>query len=126
MLSTGLVILMILLNLWLIPALGVNGAALANGLSFFLFNFSKWAIIRNKFGWNPFGIWFLHSAMLCAGLTASLWLLPMGEIPAWLAIIIKGLIIIFSYYIFIDKTPYFSEVRGMKEKWMNKWIRKAS
>jgi len=45
----------ILLNLWLIPQLGIEGAALASFVAIFLFNCIKMAVVKVKFGFLPFG-----------------------------------------------------------------------
>lgn len=44
----------ILLNLWLIPVYGIEGAALASFVSIFLFNLSKLIFVKLKFGFVPF------------------------------------------------------------------------
>ncbi|MEM8928417.1 MAG: oligosaccharide flippase family protein [Bacteroidota bacterium] len=45
----------ILLNLWLIPLLGIEGAALASFSAIFLFNCIKMVFVKVKFGLLPFG-----------------------------------------------------------------------
>ena len=45
----------ILLNLWLIPIFGIEGAALASFSAIFLFNCIKMAFVKLKFGFLPFG-----------------------------------------------------------------------
>ncbi len=45
----------ILLNLWLIPELGIEGAALASFIAIFLFNCIKMVFVKLKFGILPFG-----------------------------------------------------------------------
>jgi O-antigen/teichoic acid export membrane protein len=45
----------ILLNLWLIPQLGIEGAALASFVAIFLFNCIKMVVVKVKFGFLPFG-----------------------------------------------------------------------
>ena len=45
----------IILNLWLIPMLGIEGAALASFIAIFLFNCIKMAVVKVKFGLLPFG-----------------------------------------------------------------------
>lgn len=44
----------ILLNLWLIPVMGIEGAALASFIAIFLFNTIKMALVKVKFGFWPF------------------------------------------------------------------------
>ena len=45
----------IFLNLWLIPLFGINGAALATLISFFLFNLTRYLFIIFRFQMQPFG-----------------------------------------------------------------------
>ncbi|MEO0570547.1 MAG: polysaccharide biosynthesis C-terminal domain-containing protein [Bacteroidota bacterium] len=45
----------IVLNLWLIPLLGIEGAALASFIAIFLFNCIKMIFVKLKFGLLPFG-----------------------------------------------------------------------
>ncbi len=44
----------ILLNIWLIPLLGIEGAALASFIAIFLFNCIKMVVVKVKFGLLPF------------------------------------------------------------------------
>ena len=48
-----LALLTILLNLWLIPKYGLNGAAVASFAAFFIFNTSKLVFVKIKFGMLP-------------------------------------------------------------------------
>ncbi|MEM8509857.1 MAG: polysaccharide biosynthesis C-terminal domain-containing protein [Bacteroidota bacterium] len=45
----------IILNIWLIPVLGIEGAALASCIAIFVFNCIKMAVVKIKFGLLPFG-----------------------------------------------------------------------
>jgi O-antigen/teichoic acid export membrane protein len=48
-----LAILTILLNLWLIPKYGLDGAAIASFLAFFIYNTVKLVFVKMKFGIHP-------------------------------------------------------------------------
>ncbi|MEM8999648.1 MAG: polysaccharide biosynthesis C-terminal domain-containing protein [Bacteroidota bacterium] len=50
----GLALLTVLLNLWLIPEMGIIGAALASFSAIVLFNTIKIAFVKIKFGFFPF------------------------------------------------------------------------
>ena len=52
--GVGLALLTFLLNLWLIPLLGIEGAALASFIAIFLFNLFKMIFVKLKFGLLPF------------------------------------------------------------------------
>ncbi len=54
LLGVFLALTTILLNLWLIPLLGIEGAALASFIAIFLFNCIKMAVVKVKFGLLPF------------------------------------------------------------------------
>ena len=49
-----LVVLAFLLNLFFIPRFGIEGAAIASFLAFFIYNTSKLILVEQKFKMNPF------------------------------------------------------------------------
>ncbi len=51
-----LAIITILFNLWLIPQYGINGAAIASFMAFFIYNTIKLFYVKLKFGMLPFTI----------------------------------------------------------------------
>ncbi len=53
--GVGLAVLTIGLNYWLIPRMGLLGAALASFVSIFIFNLIKLVFVRIKFSIHPFG-----------------------------------------------------------------------
>lgn len=59
LLLIGLVIMMILMNLFLIPHYGLEGAALSVAITFILFNAIKSILIYYYFQLNPFGPFFI-------------------------------------------------------------------
>lgn len=52
--GVSLAVLAILLNLWLIPAYGLDGAAIASFSAFFIYNTLKLIYVKNKFHIAPF------------------------------------------------------------------------
>ena len=56
-----LVILAFLLNLFFIPRFGIEGAAMATFIAFFIYNTSKIILVQKKFKMNPFT---KHSVLL--------------------------------------------------------------
>ena len=55
LLGVLLAISTVLLNLWLIPIFGIDGAALASFCAIFVFNCIKLVVVKIKFGLFPFG-----------------------------------------------------------------------
>jgi len=53
LMGVALAILTILLNLWLIPKYGLDGAAIASFLAFFIYNTIKLGFVKLKFGIQP-------------------------------------------------------------------------
>lgn len=62
----GLVIIMFFLNLILIPAYGLKGAAIAVAITFILFNIVKSTLIYYYFKMNPFGLFFILTSLVTA------------------------------------------------------------
>jgi O-antigen/teichoic acid export membrane protein len=110
-LTVGLVVLMVVLNYFLIPVAGIKGAALANGMAFILFNFSKWLIIKIKFGWNPYGRWFYHSLLITSFLVAGGLFLPVLPFHPVFSVIGKFITICIAFYALVMHTEYYTEVR---------------
>lgn len=52
--TVGMSILIVLLNYWLIPVLGIEGAALASAIVMLLYNGIKYLFLKIKLGFNPF------------------------------------------------------------------------
>ncbi len=52
--GVGLAILTVLFNLWLIPAYGLDGAAIASFSAFLIYNGIKLVFVRRKYGMLPF------------------------------------------------------------------------
>ena len=53
LMGVALAILTILLNLWLIPKYGLDGAAIASFMAFFIYNTIKLGFVKLKFGIQP-------------------------------------------------------------------------
>ena len=88
-----LAILVIVLNLWLIPQFGLNGAALATFLAIFMYNTIKLLYVKSKFGILPFSketLWVLL-LLLVVGVVSYMIALPFHPI---LNIAIKSLFVV--------------------------------
>lgn len=54
LLTVGMSILIILLNYWLIPIFGIEGAALSSAFVMLVYNFVKYVFLKVKLGFSPF------------------------------------------------------------------------
>ncbi len=52
--TIGMSILIVLLNFWLIPIYGIEGAAMASGLVMLFYNLTKFVFLKIRLGFNPF------------------------------------------------------------------------
>lgn len=75
----GLIAFSILLNMLLIPRLGIEGAAIATGASLFIFNFLKTMIIYRAYQLQPFGKYVLIVFLLMGACIAINYFLPQVE-----------------------------------------------
>ena len=75
----GLIAFSILLNVLLIPRLGIEGAAIATGASLFIFNFLKTMIIYKAYQLQPFGKYVLIVFLLMGACIAINYFLPQVE-----------------------------------------------
>lgn len=92
----GLAMLTFLTNLWLIPLLGITGAALSTALSLTLFNLSKYAFLWWKYQLQPFSIKNLLGLLTIAIATGLAYILPdLGH--TWLDLFLTSGIIILVY-----------------------------
>ena len=87
-----LALLTVLLNLWLIPILGIEGAALASFASIFLFNLLKMIFVKLKFGLLPFTKQSLVVVGVLAFLGILFWYVPFNFHPISNIILKSGLL----------------------------------
>lgn len=74
-----LAILTIILNLWLIPVYGIEGAAIASFLAMLTFNVIKYVFVWMKFGIQPFSISTLKMLVIVALVLIANHFLPVFE-----------------------------------------------
>jgi O-antigen/teichoic acid export membrane protein len=84
-----LLVLSVILNILLIPAYGIAGAAIATGLASTLFNIMKFIYIRKKFGMQPYD---MRTVKTLAAICLSFFTAYFIPVPAnaWLAIALRG------------------------------------
>ena len=91
-----LAVLTILLNLWLIPKFGLDGAAIASFSAFFIYNTIKIAYVNAKFGMLPFTRETLKVSVLLLVIGGIFYTVDFPFHPI-LNILLKGILISVSY-----------------------------
>ncbi|WP_350286009.1 polysaccharide biosynthesis C-terminal domain-containing protein [uncultured Croceitalea sp.] len=110
-----LALVTILLNLWLIPKLGIEGAALASFIAIFLFNTIKVVFVKVKFGLLPFskGTAKVFATLLLLGFLFTY--LNLGFHPI-LNILIKSFFIVLVYLSVLYYFQISEDVTGLLNK----------
>jgi O-antigen/teichoic acid export membrane protein len=100
-----LVVVTIITNLLLIPAMGITGAALASCITFFTFNLLRYLFIWKKFDMQPYTIDFLKIAGIAAIALAGGWFLNVSE-NNYITILVKGSVfsLLFAIGIYLSKS----------------------
>lgn len=100
-----LVVVTIITNLLLIPAMGITGAALASCITFFTFNLLRYLFIWKKFDMQPYTIDFLKIAGIATISLAGGWFLDVSE-NNYLTILVKGSVfsLLFATGIYLSKS----------------------
>ena len=109
----------ILLNLWLIPLLGIDGAALASFSAIFLFNCIKMVFVKLKFGLFPFGkgTFKIFATLLLMGFL--FWQLNFPFHP-FLNILLKSTIMVVMYLGILHRFEISEDVTGLISKFLRK------
>lgn len=107
----------IVLNLWLIPIFGIEGAALASLLSMFLYNLVKYVYVKIRLGFDPF-TWGIGKILLIG---IGSWAITHYAIPTqtivWLDIFTRSGIMVLLYGVGSWSLHIAPEVEGwIKEK----------
>ena len=110
-----LVLTNIVLNILLIPALGINGAALALAISFVCFNLAKYLLILKLFHFNPYGSYFISLLgigflTLCSGYIAAF--IPNDVVR----IATRFFIQVSAYSLLLYRNSHFPEVKNLLTK----------
>ncbi|WP_026916320.1 polysaccharide biosynthesis C-terminal domain-containing protein [Christiangramia portivictoriae] len=110
-----LVLLAFILNYLMIPAFGLEGAALASFLAFFIYNTFKIFLVYTKFRIQPFSRSTWYMLLLTTALTAIFYFINLSEIPLldiFLKVSISG--IIYALIIYFSKIS--SEINVIIDK----------
>jgi len=114
-----LALLTILLNLLLIPKLGLEGAALASFISIFIFNLVKLVFVKLKFGFLPFtrATFKVFATLMLLGIL--LHLLQFSFHPV-INIILKSALIVLMYLGILYRFEISEDVSGVLSKWLKR------
>lgn len=106
-------------NLLLIPVYGITGAALATAVTLFIFNATKYVVLKIKLNIQPFSIKSLY-ALLLGGFFMTLGLLlPDSPFPL-LNIIYKSCILITLYVVAVYKLQLSKDISSMIDSGINR------
>lgn len=117
--GVGLAILTVVLNLFLIPVLGLEGAALASFISIFIFNLTKLVFVKLKFGVLPFTKATLKVFATLILLSALFNLFDFGFHPI-LNIVLKSAVIVIMYLGILYRFDISEDISGFLSKWLRK------
>lgn len=109
----------ILLNLWLIPVYGIEGAALASFLSIIIFNLAKLIFVKLKFDFLPFTKATFKVFATLALLSGLFYLLQFSFYPI-INIGLKSLLIVVMYVGILYRFNISEDVTGFLSKWLKK------
>lgn len=110
-----LAILTILLNLWLIPIFGIEGAALASFISIFVFNLIKMVFVKLKFGIVPYTKATLKVFVLLVFLGVLFWQVLFYFHPI-VNILIQSILIVLMYLGILYRFNISDDVSGLISK----------
>ncbi len=117
--GVGLAVLTILLNLWLIPTYGLNGAAIASFIAFFVYNSIKFFYIGTKFNISPFTIDTLKVIALLGSIALIFYFLKFPFQPA-VNIVLKSFLIVAIYLGVLYRFRISEDVYGMLRNFLKR------
>ncbi len=115
----------VVLNYLLIPAYGLNGAAVASALAILIYFFIRYFFLLSKFGFQPYDYKYLVIATIAGGVYYLVSLLPDIE-PFYLDIVVKGAVmtLLFSLPLYFFKIS--EDFNALADSWWqsaNEWWR---
>ncbi|WPP50486.1 lipopolysaccharide biosynthesis protein [Catalinimonas niigatensis] len=118
----GWVALIILTNIWLLPVMGISGAALASLISVVIVNLVRFVFLYKKFGFQPYSK--AHLIILAITIATYLMVYWIPALPSYiLDILMRGVLVtlIFTTAIYFSKTDV--EINKLIENYLHKAIR---
>ncbi|QCX00145.1 lipopolysaccharide biosynthesis protein [Aggregatimonas sangjinii] len=119
LMGVGLAVVTILLNLWLIPTYGLNGAAIASFSAFTIYNIVKLLYIKTKFGMSPFSSETLKVVFLLA-VTVAIFYYVQFPFHALLNIILKSALMVALYVGILYRFKISEDVFGLLRRFLRK------
>jgi len=113
--GAALAVSAILFNLWLIPTYGIEGAAIASFLAFFMYNTVKLMYVKAKFGMLPFTADTLRVFMLLLVIGIPFYFVNFSFHPI-VNIILKSIPMVFIFVFAIYRFKISGDVNGVIEK----------
>ncbi|MBS9462063.1 polysaccharide biosynthesis C-terminal domain-containing protein [Flagellimonas sp. 389] len=114
-----LALLTIVLNYFLIPVLGLEGAALASFISIFIFDLVKLVFVKVKFGFLPFTHATFKIFVTLIFLAILFYAIQFPFHPV-VNIIIKSLLIVVTYLGILFRFQISEDVSGILSKWLRR------
>ncbi|HDZ14350.1 MAG TPA: polysaccharide biosynthesis protein, partial [Pricia sp.] len=114
-----LAVLTILLNLWLIPKYGLDGAAIASFLAFFIYNTVKLIYVKAKFGILPFTGETIKVSVLLIVIGTMFYFIELPFYPI-VNIILKGILISVLYVGILYRFKISKDIFGVLSNFLKK------
>jgi len=114
-----LAILVVLLNIWLIPTLGLNGAALATFIAIVIYNTLKLVYVKSKFDILPFTLETLKVLGLLMVLGSVFFLVTLPFHPI-VNILLKSALTVMLYLVILYRFKISEDVYAMLAKFLKK------
>jgi len=118
--TIGMSILIVLLNYWLIPIYGIEGAALASAMVMLLYNLAKYIFLKVKLGFSPFSTETMK--IILVGLaTIGIAHFKIIELKPILRLVATSVEVLLLYVLF----SYFLKTGREEWNWIQKKIKKS-
>lgn len=114
-----LAVVTILFNLWLIPKYGIDGAAIASFLAFFIYNTIKLIYVKLKFGMLPFTLNTLKVFVILLLIGIAFYFLNLSFHPI-INIVLKSVCMIAVYLFALLKFSISEDVSGVLSKFFRR------
>lgn len=114
-----LAILTILLNMWLIPGYGLDGAAIASFMAFFIYNTIKLAYVKSKFDIQPITVDTIKVFLLLLVLCPVFYFLSFSFHPL-INITLKSILIVSCYIFILYRFRISEDIFGVLSKYLDK------